>query len=252
MKRGNLFSDFVDICALGGKRGWHERNGGSMSMLLDTPVILELEQGLNLQGEYQPIGVTIPELSREFFLITGDHCDFQDARECADELCGIIQISPDGSGYRTVMGFVSGQEPSRSLPTHLMAHAAYCQKEQDTHSVVYHCHPEQLIALSYLLPLDDESFSQALKRSGVSCTMTLPQGIGVVDHMEMEQDKLSKLTAEKFQRYDAVLWAFHGVICAGHNLQDVITKVEALEKAASIRMKLLLVPGGTRQEPKIL
>jgi rhamnulose-1-phosphate aldolase len=251
MEHGNLFSNFVDACAMGGEHGWHEAQNGGMSLLLDTPTIMELEPGLDLRSEYVPIGVSVPRLAREFLLITGEERAFRDAKEYPDELCGIIQISPDGTAYRTVMGFVSGQKPTENLPTHLMAHVACLEKGFNAHSVIYHCHPSNLIALTYLLPLEQSSFSRTLSRSGVSCAIALPDGVGLVEELLLDQPRLAQRTAEEFHHHNAVVWAFHGVMAAGHTLHEVIGNVEALEKAAEIRLKLLQVPGGPRQEPEL-
>ncbi len=249
MQKNNFFSLFVHYCDNGVRRGWHEAGAGGLSMLIFPEVILGIEAGLDFTAPFQPLEIPVPSLSKEFFLISGRDQFLDDVLLRPDEICGIIQISPDGTGYRKVLGFKAKKEPSPDLQVHLLVHEQYLKRAPNRRSVVYHSHPANMTTLSYLLPLEDEALTQTLSRSSYLFRDRLPAGVGVIWAPESDGRELATLTAEKFARCDAVLWAFRGLICVTESLPRAIGLVELLEKAAATRIRLLQIPGAPLQEP---
>lgn len=256
----SFFPLFIHFCDTGVRKGWHESGTGGLSMLLYPDLVLDIEAGLDFSRPFQPLGVTVPELAKDFLIVSGNEQFLDDILDRPDEICGIIQVSPDGTGYRKVLGFLSDQrpnnddserQPTRDLAHHLLIHAQRLRAGKGRKSVVYHCHPANLTALTYMLPLKDEIFSRILAQSSVRFPEVLPDGIGVIDRLIRDPVQLGAETARKFERHDAVVLAFHGLICAGVSLPDVFGVVEVLEKAADIRLRLLQMPNGTRQEPEL-
>lgn len=49
-----------------------------------------------------------------------------------------------------------------------------------THRVIYHAHPTNLIALTFVLPLTDGSFTRELWEMATECPVVFPAGVGVV------------------------------------------------------------------------
>lgn len=257
---GMFFPLFIHFCDNGVKKGWHEGGTGGLSMLLYPDLVLDIEAGLDLTGTFRPLGISVPELAKEFLIVSGSEQFLDDIMERPDEICGIIQVSPDGTGYRKVLGFLSEQrpnsdmserQPTKDLANHLLIHARRLRAGKGRKSVVYHCHPTYLTALTYMLPLEDKAFSRILSQSSARFSEVLPDGVGVIDRLIRDPAQLGVETARKFERHNAVVWAFHGLICAGDSLPDVFGLVEVLEKAAHIRLKLLQMPNGVRQEPDL-
>lgn len=247
----NLFSMFVHCCEVGGKHGWHERSGGSMSVVLDAETLTHIEYGLDFSKPFVPLEKKTEKMGREFLLVTGSEYMLEDAPRYPEDLCGVVQIGPDGDSYRTVMGFESGISPTADLNMHLLIHNELYHKNGKKRSVVYHCHPSNLTALSYLLPLEEESFTKTLWRSSVQCREAMPRGIGIIDHLETDRIRIGENCAKLLKKRDAVLLAFHGLILQGDSLMGIVGEAESIEKAADIRMKLLQVPDGIRQEPNL-
>ena len=62
---------FIKMADDGYQQGWHERNGGNLSYRLKAEEVEMIRPRLNAPGEWTPIGVEVPGLAREFFLVTG-------------------------------------------------------------------------------------------------------------------------------------------------------------------------------------
>lgn len=95
----------------------------------------------------------------------------------------IIEISTDGMQYRIVWGLTEGGRPTSELPTHLMNHEVKKRVTQGKHRVIYHAHPANLIALTFILPLDPAVFTRELWEMATECPVVFPEGLGVVQWM---------------------------------------------------------------------
>ena len=61
-----------------------------------------------------------------------------------------------------VWGLVGGGRPTSELPTHLAAHELKKEMTNGTNRIIYHAHPTNLIALTFVLPLEDKAFTREL------------------------------------------------------------------------------------------
>ena len=66
-----VVKDFIRMADDGFIQGWHERNGGNLTYRLKTEEVDQFASELSTQGEWIPIGMRVPGLSGEFFLVTG-------------------------------------------------------------------------------------------------------------------------------------------------------------------------------------
>ena len=258
----NLFSMYAHCCEIAGRRGWHERSAGALSVRLNSATLIQIETALDFSSGYVKLPVALPYLSKDFILISGKNVHLEEISRYPEDLSGIVQISPDGASYRIVMGFGTDpaiapdkgykkfMEPDEDLFLHLLLHEKYKKKKTSEYSVVYHGHPTNLSALSYVLPLEEDDFSDILRTSSPQCADVLHKGLGIVDELVMDHKERGLRTLEKMKDRDAVLCAFCGIVTAGYDLMDVIGFVDALDKAAEIRLKILSA-GGSLQEPHI-
>lgn len=53
------------------KKGWHERNGGNLSYRIKPEEIEEIKSELKSPTNWIPIGVSVPNLANEYFLVSG-------------------------------------------------------------------------------------------------------------------------------------------------------------------------------------
>jgi rhamnulose-1-phosphate aldolase len=168
-------------------------------------------------------------------------------KENPEDCCAIIEISEDGSKFRTVWGLVNGGRPTSELPTHLMNHEVRMKATGGKQRVIYHCHPANLIALSFILPLEDEVFSRELWEMMTECPIIFPAGIGVVRWMVPGGREIAVETSEKMKRYDAVVWAHHGLFCSGTDFDSTFGLAHTIEKSAEIYIKVHSVVPNKRQ-----
>ena len=111
---------------------------------------------------------------------------------------------------------------------------------------MYHAHPENVVSLSYVLPLNDKDFSRALWQSETECAMVFPEGVGVVGWYIPGGTELAEASSEKMKSYDAVVWAHHGLFCSGVDFDSTFGLMHTVEKAASIFVKVKCM-GGAKQ-----
>ena len=69
-----------------------------------------------------PIGVEVPGLAGEFFLVTGSGKYFRNIIVDPEVCLAIIELDETGTNYRIRWGLVEGGRPTSELPTHLMNH----------------------------------------------------------------------------------------------------------------------------------
>lgn len=57
------------------------------------------------------------------------------------------------------------------------------KKKNPNYRVVYHAHTTNIIALTFVLPLEDKVFTRELWEMATECPVVFPDGIGVVPWM---------------------------------------------------------------------
>jgi rhamnulose-1-phosphate aldolase len=145
-----------------------------------------------------------------------------------------------------VWGMEQGGRPTSELPAHLMNHAVRMEATGGAARVIYHAHPANTVALTFVLPLTDRDFSRALWKSETECPIVFPRGLGVVPWMVPGGAEIALASCEKMREYDAVIWAHHGMFVAGRDFDEAFGLMHTVEKAAEICV-LALSCGGIAQ-----
>ena len=140
--------------------GWDERNGGNISLLLGEEEVAEyLDVGAVIREI--PTGFEAPALDGKYFLVTGTGKYFKNIQYDPARNLGVIHVSDGGRTARLLWGFTDGGSFTSELPAHLMSHAARLAVSPGNR-VIMHCHPSNLLAMTYIHDLDSCSFTRTL------------------------------------------------------------------------------------------
>lgn len=227
-------------------RGWHERNGGNLSYRIKTEEIESVKALLDFSKEFVPIGATVKNLKNEYFLVSGSGKYFANIKGDEVNNIAIIEIDDSGEKYRILWGLESGGRPTSELPAHLMNHSVKKDATNGEHRVIYHAHPVNSIAITFVLPLDSKVISHLLWEMMTECPIIFPQGIGVVEWMVPGGEEIAIASSELMKKFDAILWAHHGVFCSGIDFDLTFGLMDTIEKAAEILVKVYSM-GGIKQ-----
>ncbi len=215
--------------------GWHERNGGNISLLLDgaeTDGLDNIEPGRVFGTAFDASG-----LAGRYLLITGTGKYFKNIESHPERDLGVIRISRDGAGAELLWGFSDGGRCTSELPSHLMGHISRLSVD-GTNRVVMHSHPTNLLAMSYVHRLDSREFTRTLWRMNNECIMVFPDGVNVLPWMLCGTTEIGVETAREFLSARLVVWAHHGIYGCGASLDEAFGLIETAEKAAEVYMKL--------------
>lgn len=227
-------------------KGWHERNGGNLSYRIADEEIKPYLSELSPAKEWLPIKVTVPHLAGEYFLVTGTGRFMRNVILDPKSNIGIIKVSETGDKYAIVWGLENGGRPTSELPTHLLNHELKKLSTNGANRVIYHAHPANLIALTFVLPLTAKAITRALWQMASENPIVFPHGIGVVPWMVPGGSAIAEATAKLIDRYDMVLWAHHGIFTAGADFDAAFSNIDTAEKAAEIYIKVQSL-GGIKQ-----
>ena len=231
-------------CATDGYRyGWHELNGGNLSYRLKDEEVAEVKGHFNFEHDWVEIGATVLELGSEFFLVTGSGKFFSNVERNPEDNLAIIKIDEQGEKYRIVWGLREGGCPTSELPSHLMNHEVKKLATNGAHRVIYHAHPTNVIALTFVLPLKDEVFTRELWEVMTECPVVFPEGIGVVPWMVPGSKEIAVATSNLMKKYNIVVWAHHGLFCSGEDFDRAFGLIDTVEKSADILVKVLSMGG---------
>lgn len=243
---------FCRMCVDGFYQGWHERNGGNLSYRIKAEEIASVKEELKEDGEWKEIGTSVPALAGEFFMVTGSGKYFRNVEiDPAANIC-IIKVDEKGEKYQIQWGLVNGGRPTSELPSHLM-NLEVCKKRNEEIRVVYHCHPANTIALTYVLPLDGEVFTREIWEMATECPVVFPDGIGVVPWMVPGGRDIAVATSEIMKKQDVAIWAHHGMFACGTDFDITFGLMHTVEKAAEVLVKVMSMTDRKRQtiEPEM-
>lgn len=239
-----LMKGYARMASDGFKQGWHERNGGNLSYRLKAEEVELLSEDFSYDGEWQVIGwqandeSAFPGLAGEYFLVSESGKYFRNIElDPAANVC-ILQLNEEGNRYRIVWGLRDGGKPTSELPTHL-ANLEVCKARDPEIRVVYHCHPTNTIALTFVLPLDSRVFTREIYEMATECPIVFPEGIGIVPWMLCGGKLIGDATAEIMKTQDVAVWAHHGAFCCGHDFDLTFGLMHTVEKAAEILVKVM-------------
>lgn len=230
---------FIGMAFDGWTQGWHECHGGNLSYRIDADEMRQCDDFDVVNQQWVELEKELPNIANEFFAVTASGEFMRNIERKPNQVFGIIEVDALGKSYRKVWGFADGGKPTSELPVHLMNQsvkkATTCGKQR----VVYHAHPANLTALTFILELKDEIFTRELWEVMPECAMTFPGGVGVLEWMVPGTLEIAKKTCEKMAEYDAVLWAQHGVFVSGDTFDKTFGLLHTLEKSAEIYLKTL-------------
>ena len=189
----------------------------------------------------------MPGLAGEFFLVTGTGKYFRNIIVDPEACLAIIEIDETGSNYRIRWGLVEGGNPTSELPTHLMNHEVKKKLTDGKHRVIYHAHTTNTIALTFVLPLEDEVFTRELWEMATECPVVFPEGVGVIGWMVPGGREIAVATSKLMEKYNAVIWAHHGMFCSGETFDLTFGLMHTIEKSAEILIKVLSMVPQKRQ-----
>ena len=239
-----LESSFVkEVCATCSnmyRLGWDERNGGNISYLLNEEEVLEYVNPKEVIREI-PLGFNAKELAGKYFIVTGTGKYFKNVEKNPEGNLGVIRISDCGCVAELLWGYNDGGKFTSELPAHLMSHMARL-KVDPNNRVVTHCHPTNLLAMTYVLELSDKTFSKELWQMCTECIVVFPEGVGVLPWMLCGTNEIGVATAEKMKDFRIVVWSLHGIYGAGASLDEAFGLIETVEKAAQIYMMTAHLP----------
>ena len=220
--------------------GWDERNGGNISMLLDEA---EVREHLTFPAIVRtiPTGFEAPELDGKIFLVTGTGKYFKNVQYDPAKNLGIVRLANNGTEAEVLWGFSDGGKFTSEFPAHMMSHVARLAVDPQNR-VVMHCHPTNLLAMTYVHDLDERAFTRTLWQMCTECIVVFPDGVNVLPWMLCGTNEIGVATAEKMATARLVIWAQHGIYGAGRDLDETFGLIETAEKAAEIYMKIAHLP----------
>ena len=220
--------------------GWDERNGGNISALLDEDQVAEYLD-VNAVIRDIPTGFEAPALDGKYFLVTGTGKYFKNVQYDPADNLGLVRLTDGGKNARLLWGFTGGGRFTSEFPAHMMSHAARLSADP-ANRVVMHCHPANLLAMTYVHDLDSRAFTRTLWQMCTECIVVFPDGVNVLPWMLCGTNEIGEATAEKMKTARLVVWSQHGIYGAGKDLDETFGLIETAEKAAEIYMKIAHLP----------
>ena len=220
--------------------GWDERNGGNISLMLDES---DAGRYLDISKVIRtiPTGFSAPELNGKYFLVTGTGKYFKNVQYAPEVNLGIVRLADGGKTAELLWGFEDGGKFTSEFPAHMMSHSARLKKDPNNR-VVMHCHPANLLAMTYVHSLDEREFTRTLWQMCTECIVVFPDGVNVLPWMLCGTNEIGEATAEKMKTARLVVWAQHGIYGAGKDLDETFGLIETAEKAAEIYLKIAHLP----------
>lgn len=237
---------FIRMAGDGYALGWHERNGGNLSYRMKSEDVNQATPFFNPPSTFSPIGIRAANLAGEFFLVTGSGKFMRNIPLAPAENIGILELDDLGENYRIIWGLENHAMPTSELPSHILNHSIKKETTNGAHRVIYHAHTPNLIAMTFILPLDEKIFSRTLWSMISECSIVFPKGVGVVPWMVPGSFEIALATSEMMRKFDVAVWAHHGVFCSGPDFDITFGLMNTVEKAAEIYIKIMSA-GGIRQ-----
>ena len=230
-----IVKKYIRMADDGWHQGWHERNGGNLTYRLKAEEVAEMAPFFDAEPRpWVNMGVTGENLAGEYFLSTGSGKFFRNViTDPEDSIC-VVEINDKGDSYRIRWGLVNGGRPTSEFPSHYMNHCVRAKATNGEHRVIYHAHPANIIAMTFVLPLTDRDFSRALWKSATECPVVFPGGVGVVPWMVPGGADIALATCKKMEEFDAAVWAHHGLFASGPDFDITFGLMHTIEKAAEI------------------
>lgn len=255
IKKGTQEMKFIDsqyvkkICAItqaSYEHGWDERNGGNISVRLTEAELSNYSDISEVKNTFD-LGFAAPQIAGQSFLVTGTGRYFRNVTTQPTRDLGLVRISADGNKGELRWGFADGGKPTSEFPTHLMSHIARLATDSQQR-VVMHCHPTNVIALSFTQDLSERHWSRLLWKMQAESLVVFPEGVGIIPYMTPGTNEIGIATAKKMQSFRVVIWPHHGIFAVGSNLDETFGLIETVEKAALIYSQIGAQGGQIKQQ----
>ena len=237
---------FIHMANDGWEQRWHERNGGNLTYRMKEEEVEACKAAFTYDQPWTDLGITAANLAGAYFVATGSGKYFQNILSKPEESLCIARLNEKGDAFQVVWGLTAGGRPTSEFPSHVMNHSVKTAIDP-SYRVIYHAHPANVIALTFVLPLTDRDFTLALWESMTECPVVFPAGVGVVPWMVPGGSDVARATSALMKKYDVAIWAHHGLFCAGPDFDSTFGLMHTVEKAAEIRVKVLSCGMGIRQ-----
>ena len=234
-----VLKGFVRLCDHGWQQGWHERNGGNLTYRMTDAEVEECKPDFKYDKPWVNMGVKAENLAGEYFMATGTGKYFRNMSLDPEANICIVEINAEGDSYRIVWGLKNGGGPTSEFPSHYLNHSVKAAQTNGASRVIYHAHPVNIIALTFVLPLNHETFSKILWQSMTECPIVYPNGVGVVEWMIPGGAEIALRTSELMKRFDIVVWAHHGMFVTGNDFDLAFGLMHTVEKSAEIYIRML-------------
>ena len=237
---------FIRLCSDGWLQGWHERNGGNLTYRMTAA---EVESARNFFYDFPSswvnMGVQADNLRGAYFVTTGAGRYMRNVQLDPAYNVGIVQINDAGDSWRIVWGLRDGGRPTSEFASHFMNHSVRVAATNGACRVMYHAHPDNVIALTKVMPLDAREITRTLWKAITECIIVFPAGVGVVDCMVPGSLDLARASSELMKTYEAVIWAQHGLFCSGPDFDATFGLMHTIEKAAKVHCLALIMNNGS-------
>ena len=230
---------FIRLCTDGFNQGWHERNGGNLTYRMKEEEVAQAKQYFNTPREWNDMGVQAKELGGSYFITTGSGKYMRNVALQPAKNIGIVEINEEGNSWRIVWGLEDNARPTSEFPSHFLNHSVRASVTNGNDRVIYHCHPANLIALTFILPLNDKTFSRVLWKSMTECPVIFPEGVGIVPWMVPGSADIARATSELMKKYQAAVWTHHGLFVTGPDFDTAFGLAHTIEKSAEIYLKVI-------------
>ena len=240
-----VMKGYIRMCNDGWEQGWHERNGGNLTYRMRPEEVEQCRPFFKeTPGEWVNMGVQADNLAGEYFISTGSGKFLRNVILAPQDNICIVEINDKGDSWRIVWGLEKGGRPTSEFPSHFMNHSVRKAATNGEYRVIYHAHTPSLIALTYVMPLTAKDFTRALWQSATECPVVFPGGVGVVQWMVPGGPEIAMATSELMKKYDAVVWAHHGLFVSGPDFDITFGLMYTIEKAADIYVRVLAAGQG--------
>ncbi len=170
-----VMQNYIRMCGDGWEQGWHERNGGNLTYRMRPEEVEQCRPYFKAApGEWVNMGVQADNLKGEYFISTGSGKYFRNVPLAPQDNICIVEINEAGDAWRIVWGLEKGGRPTSEFPSHFLNHSVRKEATGGACRVIYHAHPANLIAMTYILPLTARDFTRALWKSATECPVVSP------------------------------------------------------------------------------
>ncbi|MDD4370052.1 MAG: rhamnulose-1-phosphate aldolase [Anaerostipes sp.] len=233
-----FLEETIESCRYFWEAGWGENHAGNLTYLLSEEEVNKYVKDVEKAKKGKPVRVAMTfeakELIGKYFLVTRAGSFFRTIHKHPEKDLGIVKVNHDSIDI--IWGFDNGRmKPTSEFPAHLLCHQARLKQNPDN-KLVMHCHPTNVIAMTFAHEINEEKFTKTMWRLNSECVLVFPEGLGMLPWMVCGEGPIGPDTAKKMEKYRIVIWPYHGMFASGTSFEDTIGLIETVEKNAQVYM----------------